>query len=110
MEPGEPSLVALQRELREELGVVVEQGDLSEVPDFRQTDEAFDGSAWKVGRWAGSPTNLAPDEHDEIRWFDIEAALRLPLPDPWYPSMLRTLFSLDLPVGDGRVRAHLGAV
>ena len=26
-------------------------------------------SAWLVDEWEGTPTNVAPDEHDEIRWF-----------------------------------------
>ncbi|AGL16980.1 NUDIX hydrolase [Actinoplanes sp. N902-109] len=26
-------------------------------------------SAWLVGEWEGTPANVAPDEHDEIRWF-----------------------------------------
>ncbi len=25
-----------------------------------------------VGAWQGTPTNVAPDEHDEIRWFRPE--------------------------------------
>ena len=29
-------------------------------------------SAWLVGAWQGMPTNVAPDEHDEIRWFEPE--------------------------------------
>ena len=29
-------------------------------------------SAWLVGDWQGTPTNVAPDEHDEIRWFGPE--------------------------------------
>ena len=29
-------------------------------------------SAWLVPDWSGTPTNLAPEEHDDIRWFDID--------------------------------------
>jgi hypothetical protein len=29
-------------------------------------------SAWLVGEWNGTPINVAPDEHDEIRWFRPE--------------------------------------
>jgi 8-oxo-dGTP diphosphatase len=29
-------------------------------------------SAWMVGAWQGTPTNVAPAEHDEIRWFRPE--------------------------------------
>jgi hypothetical protein len=29
-------------------------------------------SAWIVSEWEGTPTNTAPDEHDEIRWFRPE--------------------------------------
>jgi 8-oxo-dGTP diphosphatase len=29
-------------------------------------------SVWLVGEWEGTPANVAPDEHDEIRWFRSE--------------------------------------
>ena len=31
--------------------------------------------SWLVGAWQGTPTNVAPDEHDEIRWFSAEELL-----------------------------------
>jgi 8-oxo-dGTP diphosphatase len=27
---------------------------------------------WEVTAWAGSVTNFAPEEHDELRWFDAD--------------------------------------
>lgn len=29
-------------------------------------------SAWLVRDWQGTPTNMAPEEHDAIRWFAID--------------------------------------
>jgi len=29
-------------------------------------------NAWLVGEWEGTPANVAPDEHDDIRWFRSE--------------------------------------
>ena len=29
-------------------------------------------SAWLVDQWQGTPTNVATDEHDAIRWFRRE--------------------------------------
>ncbi|WP_242494771.1 hypothetical protein [Nocardioides zhouii] len=29
-------------------------------------------SAWLVPEWAGTPTNVAPEEHDDLGWFDLD--------------------------------------
>lgn len=29
-------------------------------------------SAWLVRDWQGTPANVAPEEHDDIRWFGLE--------------------------------------
>ena len=27
--------------------------------------------AWLVRKWRGTPANVAPEEHDDMRWFDL---------------------------------------
>ena len=74
VEPGESELDALARELREELGVRIASGSASHLCRLAAgpADEPALLSAWLVTDWHGTPANLAPDEHDDIRWFDVE--------------------------------------
>jgi 8-oxo-dGTP pyrophosphatase MutT (NUDIX family) len=74
LESGESEMGALTRELHEELGVQI---SLDSVADLCRFQAGHGGdpvllSAWLVGAWLGTPTNLALDEHDEIRWFGLE--------------------------------------
>jgi len=74
IETGETELAALPREMHEELGVQITTG--SAIHLFRLDagggGESVRLSAWLFGEWEGTPTNVAPDEHDEIRWFRPE--------------------------------------
>jgi len=74
IEPGETELAALARELAEELGVQIEPGSAIHLCRLQvgRGEECVYFSAWIVGRWEGAPTNVAPEEHDEIRWFRPE--------------------------------------
>ena len=71
IEPSESELEALARELHEELAVRIETGSASHLCrlDLGRGDDEVSLSAWLVGDWRGTPTNTAPDEHDEIAWF-----------------------------------------
>jgi mutator protein MutT len=74
VEPGETELAALKREMHEELGVQIATGSATHLC---RLDAGHDGqlvrlSAWLIGQWHGTPANVAPDEHDEIRWFQAE--------------------------------------
>ncbi|QNN53998.1 NUDIX domain-containing protein [Nocardioides mesophilus] len=74
IETGEAELAALAREIHEELGVQVATGSAVHLCrlDGGRGEESLRVSAWLVSEWQGTPTNVAPDEHDEIRWFRSE--------------------------------------
>lgn len=74
MEAGESELAALAREMREELGVEIATGWVAHLCRVTAgpADEAALLSAWLVRDWQGTPANLAPEEHDEVRWFSLE--------------------------------------
>jgi 8-oxo-dGTP pyrophosphatase MutT (NUDIX family) len=75
LECGESELGALTRELREELGVQVASSSMSHLCRLTagSPEEPALLSAWLVRDWRGTPTNVAPEEHDDIGWFDLEA-------------------------------------
>jgi len=74
VEPGESELDALTRELREELGVHIAAGSASHLCRLAAGPAEAPAllSAWLVPDWEGTPANLAPEEHDNIRWFDVD--------------------------------------
>jgi 8-oxo-dGTP diphosphatase len=74
IERGESERRALARELHEELGIQAVTGSLSHLCRLSAGHgaESLLLSAWLVGDWHGTPENVAPDEHDEIRWFRPE--------------------------------------
>jgi 8-oxo-dGTP pyrophosphatase MutT (NUDIX family) len=79
VETGESELDALTREMHEEVGVQIARGSVSHLCRLSagRGGELVLLSAWLVGDWQGRPANVAPDEHDEIRWFRPEELPRL---------------------------------
>jgi 8-oxo-dGTP diphosphatase len=74
IEAGESELEALTRELLEELGVQISTESAVHLRRWR-AGTGPDGAmvnAWLVREWLGTPSNAAPDEHDEVRWFPAE--------------------------------------
>jgi 8-oxo-dGTP diphosphatase len=86
VQAGESYASALVRELREELGVVVTEPVTESL--FRVCAEDFDLRIWLVTEWAGTPSNAAPDEHDDVAWFSVSEAVLLSLAHPGYPSLI----------------------
>jgi 8-oxo-dGTP diphosphatase len=87
VDPGEDSVTALHREVREELGVLVELG--KEVPG------PVDG-AWPLGDrylmrvWLARVTTGRPEpleDHDELRWVTPQEAAALPWLAPDRPAL-----------------------
>jgi len=93
LEAGESAAEALRRELCEEIGV--EAAILGE-PRLHLTEGDQDGDGmelrlWVLERWTGEPRNLAPEEHDEIRWVTRAELPALRLAHPAYPELLDEL-------------------
>ncbi|MEU4390763.1 NUDIX domain-containing protein [Kribbella sp. NPDC023855] len=83
---GELPHQAVGRECLEEIGVQVY--DPVPIP-MTITDPALDVHAFLVTRWDGEPVNLAPEEHDELRWFRPGELAGLKLAHPaGLPSLL----------------------
>ncbi|WP_174526672.1 NUDIX domain-containing protein [Micromonospora maritima] len=99
VEAGESERQALAREMFEELGVRIATESSSRLGDVRvgSGENAVLISVWHVGGWAGSPTNRAPDEHDDIAWVGIGELAGLRLVHGALPALLRRLPGPDRP-------------
>ncbi len=71
---------ALIRELREEVGVVPTEwtslGSISD-PNFRTADSVT-YHMYAIAAWEGGEPTMIGDEHTELGWFKLEAALTMP--------------------------------
>ncbi|MBM0276054.1 NUDIX domain-containing protein [Micromonospora tarensis] len=92
VEAGESELKALAREMHEELGVHVVADSASRLGDLRagSGEDAVRVGVWHIGAWVGSPTNRAPEEHDDIAWVRISQMDALPLVFAALPALLRS--------------------
>ena len=91
--PGEDEVAALHRELAEELGVRVVV--LDDGPPVRLEEPAagIRLGIWVARRWAGTPENRSPEEHDELRWVSGPELGGLPLAHPAYTGLLLPLLA-----------------
>jgi len=80
IERGESDFDALAREMFEELGVVVAPDGARLVA--RLTGAHYDARVFVIDAWSGERENRAPEEHDDLAWFDAVQASRLVLADP----------------------------
>lgn len=84
LEVGETALSALQRELQEELGIVVSEAHF--LREVQSTPVHL--SYWRVTEWQGEVSNAAPEEHDQLGWFDLAALESLTLADDFYLELI----------------------
>ncbi len=87
VEFGETTRAALIREVWEEVGVVVQLGDLAHLVETPQ----IDGQHWVSPVYhakiiSGEPQNLEPDKISSVRWFTRDA-----LPSPLAQAVLQVL-------------------
>lgn len=95
VEAGEPVSQAALREVREELGLVVEQHDLIPITAMHRTagnghaiDERVD-FFFECRTWLGEERIVEPDKAAELAWFPLDR-----LPEPVVPHELEVLTRL----------------
>jgi mutator protein MutT len=86
VDEGESPEAALVRELDEELGITV--AEPSGPPMHEIATAAADMQIWLIDRWAGTPVNAAPEEHDSVAWFATADLDRLALAHESYLPMV----------------------
>ncbi|WP_457205122.1 NUDIX hydrolase [Nocardioides sp. P5_C9_2] len=86
VEPGEQPRHAVIRECLEEIGVHVhEPRHIPMVVD----DADLDVHAFLVTRWDGEVVNVAPEEHDALRWFRPDELAEVDLAHPGVLATVR---------------------
>jgi 8-oxo-dGTP diphosphatase len=91
IEEGEAPGAALVRELREELEVSIPEPKSDCLARVRTGE--IDMRVWLVTEWTGTAINGAPEEHDELGWFEESEALTLKLAHESYAAMFADAFS-----------------
>ncbi|MBY8873552.1 NUDIX domain-containing protein [Micromonospora sp. PLK6-60] len=93
VEADESELQALAREMHEELGVQIVAESSARLGDLHagSGEDAVHIGVWRIGDWVGSPTNRAPDEHDDIAWVGIIELGGLPLVHGDLAALVRSL-------------------
>jgi 8-oxo-dGTP pyrophosphatase MutT (NUDIX family) len=94
VEAGESVLAAAVREVAEELGITVDEGDLRPVSVMHRTsgDAPVDQRVdffFTIRRWSGDPTRKEPDKSAALGWFPLGA-----LPAPVVPHERQVLDGL----------------
>ena len=90
---GETPEDALRREVAEELGAELEGLDGGPVLHRIDPQAGLDLTVWVSRWWRGTVTNLQPEEHDAIGWFEKEQLDGLSFADRSYVPLLRHLLS-----------------
>ena len=69
VDEGERVIDAAVRELKEELGIIVQQQDLQFV--MVKPDKKYINFFFRVLKWQGIPKNMEPEKHDDMAWLDL---------------------------------------
>ena len=85
IDDGESAGASLVRELREELGVAIPEPEGECLARLKLVDAEM--RVWLITEWTGVPHNAAPEEHDEIAWFEQGEVVTLKLAQESYPAM-----------------------
>lgn len=80
VEEGESDVMALVRELKEELGINASESQLQCVAQLH--GDSYDLRIFSVSDWSGTVKNRATDEHDDLNWFTEHELATLTLADP----------------------------
>jgi 8-oxo-dGTP pyrophosphatase MutT (NUDIX family) len=89
IEPGESPGDAARRECMEEVGAQI---NALQPMSIGSSDPTLDMHAFLATDWTGEPANLAPEEHDDLRWFGRDEIPSLVLADPAsLPAILAVL-------------------
>ncbi len=89
LEDGETPEDAVRRECLEEIGVEVR--DVIPIT-LSTSDPGLEMHSFLVRSWEGEPANVAPEEHDDLRWFEPEELAHLVVADEAsLPDMLALL-------------------
>lgn len=91
LEAGEIPFEAVRRECREELGIDVH---VACPLAMLSSDPTVEVHAFVVTGWSGAVSNVATDEHDDLRWFEAHELTPLTLADQAIlPVVLKVLRS-----------------
>src|SRR5882757_3371192 len=74
-EQGETPIQALIREAQEELGIIINSGDLQLVHTLSRngTENNLLLLFFKANKWLGEVTNKEPNKHSELLWAPLNA-------------------------------------
>lgn len=81
IEYGEKIREGLQREIREELGIEIEVGEMLQLCDhiIDHEQQHWISPTFICKLVAGTPTIMEPGKCDQLGWFSLEAAAQMPL-------------------------------
>ncbi len=83
VEQNETFRQAVAREVKEELGIIIQEDDLAFVHTFyrKGADDELVAFVFQCKKWQGDLINKEPEKHEEFRWIEFDN-----LPDNIIPA------------------------